>query len=332
MEKRTVAIIAVVLTAVISGSTVYALTRFLMPPPRLIRVAWADSDVFPTNNGVILKRAQELFLDEKGIVLERFGMHGSADAIKMLEAGKVQFANVLTGHFFKARERGIDIKLIAASVSGLPFFFVTPNSIRSAEDLKGKIIAHHGWGGMSWVVMMAVLDYHGISPDEVDIRVIPGSETRRAALLAGKIDATVVDVPNTIYLVDTGDYYVFGDLTDRYPDVMGNSFVAKSDWIEDNKDLLVDIFSAYFQTLKLFREDIDEYLDVMERLAPEYERELARKSWEVQEEFYRVDGGVSPEIYERTVDVFVDLLNVTESAPNYTDAVDDSIVKQAAIF
>ncbi|MFX0198313.1 MAG: ABC transporter substrate-binding protein [Candidatus Hodarchaeota archaeon] len=328
MDRRILVAIAVVLTAIISGSIVYYYTQ-MMARPEVRIVRWADADVFPTDYAVGMLRAEEEELAAQGIVLERFGMQEPTDAIKMLEAGTVDFAAIMTGPFFAARLEGIDIKFIAGAQNGLPFYFVTPNAIQTPSDLNGKILAHHGVGGMSWVVMMAVLEAKGIDPDTMDIRIIPGSENRRAALLAGQIDGTIVDTPNCLYLLDTGDYHIFGQATDLYPDLIGNVWIAKTDYIEENRDLLIKIFSAYFKAIKFYQENMEEYLDAAGSMMPEYDRELHRASWEIEAEFLRADGGLTQSTYESTVEVYINKLQQAASAPSYSAGCDDSIVKAA---
>ena len=67
------------------------------------------------------------------------------------------------------------------------------------EDLKGKILSTPAVGsGTSYVVLVETLKKHGIKPDDVKWVELPDAPTRARALIAGRIDATVLTQDETL--------------------------------------------------------------------------------------------------------------------------------------
>ena len=86
------------------------------------------------------------YLEDAGIDLEIREPSSSADAAKLLQAGRADFAILDINDFGLARERGIDLVAVAGIV-GRPLASVIaadPDSISAPADLKGSDGGGHG--------------------------------------------------------------------------------------------------------------------------------------------------------------------------------------------
>jgi NitT/TauT family transport system substrate-binding protein/putative hydroxymethylpyrimidine transport system substrate-binding protein len=128
------------------------------------------------------------YLEDAGIDLEIREPSSSADAAKLLQAGRADFAILDINDFGIARERGIDLVAIAAIVQR-PLASVIagePEKVSTPADLEGTTVGVTGVPSDD-AVLDTVLASGGLAPDDVE-RVTIGFAAV-PSLAAGKIAA-----------------------------------------------------------------------------------------------------------------------------------------------
>jgi len=127
---------------------------------------------------------------------------------------------------------------IIFQLSKLKFFPVTSKKYSKLEDLNGEPILLHSRGGGTDSIANVIEDKLGIKFG--DRSYVPGSANRIVALIAGRTDATIVDLGNKNKLVkQEGDK--FNVLPMFEVDASDEALFGNLDWIKANeKD--VDIF------------------------------------------------------------------------------------------
>jgi putative hydroxymethylpyrimidine transport system substrate-binding protein len=128
------------------------------------------------------------YFQDAGLDLTIREPSSTADSVKLLEAGRADFAIVDISDFGIARERGLDLVAIAAIVQR-PLASVIArdrDEIRSPADLAGKTIGVTGVPSDD-AVLDTVLRFGGVDPASVH-RVTIGFNAV-ADLAAGKVDA-----------------------------------------------------------------------------------------------------------------------------------------------
>jgi len=127
---------------------------------------------------------------------------------------------------------------ILFQLSKLKFFPVTSKKYSKLEDLNGQPILLHSRGGGTDSIANVIEDRLNIKFG--DRSYVPGSANRIVALIAGRTDATIVDLANKNKLVkQEGDK--FNVLPMFEVDASDEALFANLDWIKANeKD--VDIF------------------------------------------------------------------------------------------
>ena len=108
------------------------------------------------------------YLEDAGIDLEIREPSSSADAAKLLQAGRADFAILDINDFGIARERGIDLVAVAAIV-GRPLasvIAIDPDTISSPADLRGSDVGVTGVPSDD-AVLDTVLSSGGLGPDDV---------------------------------------------------------------------------------------------------------------------------------------------------------------------
>src|ERR671910_484742 len=128
------------------------------------------------------------FFEEEGVELTIREPSSTADAGKLLETGRADFAVMDINDFGIARERGLDLVAIAAIVQR-PLASVIAGDraeIRTPADLAGKTVGVTGVPSDD-AVLDTVLRSGGLAPDAVE-RINIGFNAV-SALAAGRIDA-----------------------------------------------------------------------------------------------------------------------------------------------
>ncbi len=127
---------------------------------------------------------------------------------------------------------------IVFQLSKLKFFPVTSKKYSKLEDLDGQPILLHSRGGGTDSIANVIEERLGIKFGKRSY--VPGSANRIIALIAGRVDATIVDLSNKNKLVkQEGDKFNVLPMFDV--DASDEALFANLDWIKANeKD--VDIF------------------------------------------------------------------------------------------
>jgi len=121
-------------------------------------------------------------------------------SVSSLVAGDVQVANASGGGVASAVVAGADLVLVACYLNSLPYELVVHDSIKSAEDLKGKSIGISRLGSASDVAARALIRGLGLEPDkQVPILQVGGPAERAASFKTGRI-AGFPSPPGIIHL------------------------------------------------------------------------------------------------------------------------------------
>jgi NitT/TauT family transport system substrate-binding protein len=120
--------------------------------------------------------------------------------VSSLVAGDVQVANASGGGVANAVVAGADLVIVACYLNSLPYELVVNESVKSAEDLKGKNIGISRIGSASDVAARALIRGLGMEPDkQVPIMQVGGPAERAAAFRTGRI-AGFPSPPGIIHL------------------------------------------------------------------------------------------------------------------------------------
>jgi putative hydroxymethylpyrimidine transport system substrate-binding protein len=128
------------------------------------------------------------FFEDEGVDLTIREPSSTADAGKLLETGRADFAVMDINDFGIARERGLDLVAIAAIVQSPLASVIARNrdQIRTPADLAGKTVGVTGVPSDD-AVLDTVLRAGGVAPG--DVRRVTIGFNAVAQLAAGKIDA-----------------------------------------------------------------------------------------------------------------------------------------------
>src|SRR5262245_35051024 len=117
--------------------------------------------------------------DKYGLKVDNKFISGSAMTLAALSADEVQFLYCAADGTIPGLASGVDGKLVASPLGGLPYVLMAHKDIKRLEDLKGKSIGVSKAGDLDDRLMKTLLKKNNLAAGEVTIRPIGGSQSER---------------------------------------------------------------------------------------------------------------------------------------------------------
>jgi NitT/TauT family transport system substrate-binding protein len=141
-----------------------------------------------SSNGVWYIAQDRGFYKKHGLDADLIFISSTTISVTSLLAGDVEVANASGGAVASAAVAGADLILVACYLNSLPYELVVHESVKSAEELKGKSIGISRLGSASDVAARVLIKGLGLEPDkQVPIMQVGGPTDRAAAFRAGRI-------------------------------------------------------------------------------------------------------------------------------------------------
>ena len=146
------------------------------------------------------------FFKQQGLQIEPILIRGGPAAMAALASGEVDFAQIGGAQaVMRSRARGLEVSIIGSISNTTNYQLLGGKSIRSLEDLRGKILGVTGAGAFSDFAMRTFLRRQGIDPDkDVTLRAIGGSALRATALEKNLVAAAPFTPEDTVRLMRIG--------------------------------------------------------------------------------------------------------------------------------
>jgi NitT/TauT family transport system substrate-binding protein len=135
-------------------------------------------------------------LDKYGIKVDHRFISGSAMNLAALSSDEVSFLYCAADGTIPGLASGVDGKLVASPLIGLPYVLLAHKEIKRLEDLKGKSIGVSKAGDLDDRLMKTMLKKFNLSTADITIRPIGGSQPERYnAMIGGIVQAAPVTPP-----------------------------------------------------------------------------------------------------------------------------------------
>ena len=162
-----------------------------------IKIAYSSADA---SNFVWYAAVDTGFYKKNGLEVDLIFIPSSTTAVSSVVAGDIQLANNSGGAVANAAVGGASLVMTACYINTLPYELVVQESIKSAEDLKGKSVGISRVGSASDVAARALVKGLGLEPvKDVPILQVGGAPERAAAFRTGRI-AGFPSPPGIIHL------------------------------------------------------------------------------------------------------------------------------------
>lgn len=177
--------------------------------------------------------------------------HGTDyDVVALVGQGELDLGLADGTSVIPAVSNGIPIKYVATIYGRFPsiVFAKMSSGIRTAADLKGVKLGIPGRYGSSWIMLQALLDSAGLTPDDLEIVAYPDFG-QGAAVTQGAVDAATGFANNEpVQLALTGEPVTILRVDDTTP-LPGNGLIVGTKTLETKSDAIAAFIAATLRAM-----------------------------------------------------------------------------------
>jgi NitT/TauT family transport system substrate-binding protein len=247
-------------------------------------------------------------LRSKGYTIEQQEISESELLVEGVAANRFQFAEAANNPVLIAVEKGSNIKFVVDRNAN-EWGIITTANISSCEQLVASRVAIHSPGSVSGAMLKDWIKSE--CPDkfpEYQPLIIAGSQNRAAALLAGQIDASPVELRDAILLSKEG-FKVLVDFATGLPKLNVTSIYTNGDWLAQNPDVAKDFIKELLLQHRRVNTEPGYLLEQYKKYFPEevaQDPALAEEAVDefIKRELFRNNGGLTTESMDYTAQFF----------------------------
>jgi ABC-type nitrate/sulfonate/bicarbonate transport system substrate-binding protein len=199
---------------------------------------------------------EERLFQKHGFEVSPVFMGGSPLINSAILAGEFPIGYTGGGAIISSRLAGSDLIAIASPLSVLTIDAWAKPEIKSVSDLRGKRIGVTRFGASTHFAGLSMLDSAGIKPNEVVFIQNGGVGESLAALIGGRVDASMIGYPFGLRAKGAGFPLLFRPMDSDYGLFPTAVIAARESWLKDpkNRKLAVDFLRALHEGLQTTRE------------------------------------------------------------------------------
>jgi len=227
------------------------------------------------------------FAREAGL-FERHGLTAdliyvdSTPAVQALTAGQAPLATMSGGLAVGPYLNGLDLVMLAGWCNLNSYQLIARPEIRRPEDLRGKVIGIGRFGAAADWGLRLILRKLGINETK-DVQIIQagggGPSTRLGAMEAKKLDATVLDSPQTVQARRLGFRVVADGVELGIPFLQGG-LVTRRAYIRSNEDTIRRVVRVIVEAIHYAKTNREAALKVMQKYLRVQDREALEDAYE----------------------------------------------------
>ncbi|MEK7782965.1 MAG: ABC transporter substrate-binding protein [Candidatus Binatota bacterium] len=198
-----------------------------------------------------------------GIDLEIILIAAGSPNIQALLGGSLQVTQTAGSSAMLAAMRGAPVVIVATLENKLPLQLIARQEIKEPQQLRGKTIGINRFGGSNDTAVLMALKVWKIDPREITMLQTGGTQSRMAALMSKRIDATVQSYPEIFQarklgmnvLADIGD---FGSYTNT------SNIVTRS-YLQQNRSTVKNLIKAQIEAIHYIKTNKEGALKVLRK-------------------------------------------------------------------
>ncbi|HYJ17303.1 MAG TPA: ABC transporter substrate-binding protein [Candidatus Limnocylindria bacterium] len=263
------------------------------------------------------------FYRDEGIEVDKIQMQ-PAVGVKALISGDVDYL-LAWGSALRAAVSGVPIKAVLGFAGRPLHVLIVRPEIKSPKDLKGKVIGVDSVAGTVDYLSRVAVRHFGFEPEkDVKIIVTGESPTRLAALRAGAIDATPIDVAFAVKAEDEGfkRLVYLGDLIE----LPLSGIAVMEQKLQTQRDQIKRVVRAGVRGLRFMKQNRNETVQMLAdylRITPSQ----AARAYDASINSFTDDGIISDKGVLLDVQLTKERLKLTKDIP-LSQLVDWSVVRE----
>lgn len=200
-------------------------------------------------------------------------------AVMSLLGGEASIIHIGGAITIRSNLRGADLAYVAAGAVATDYWFMASKEIKTAQDLKGKLVGVASLRGSTIVASKYALEKMGLNADK-DIKFIQigGTMERLTALRTGSIKATLLSPPASLIAQKEG-LNVLVDVTGL--PFQNNGVVTTRKFIREHTDIVRRYVKAHVEAVCLMKTDREMWMMVLGKYV-KVNRDILEKSYEIE--------------------------------------------------
>jgi NitT/TauT family transport system substrate-binding protein len=251
------------------------------------------------------------FYAEENLEVRKIAVRTGLQAAALL-AGELDYSTV-TGIIMRAAMQGMPLKSVMGWFDRPLHILVARPPIKNIAELKGKKIGVSAFGSTPHVMLREALAAARMNPDrDITILAIGGSGERLAALAAGTVDATPLDVAYIDRTDKLGFNQVlfFGDMVN----LRLGGLATSQEKIQKNPGQIVRVIRATLKGVRFLKSNKPETLAIM-RDYLKIEKEYVEKIYQFALKSLNENGTVDKKSLDSEVRLTKEYLKIKEDIP-----------------
>jgi NitT/TauT family transport system substrate-binding protein len=227
------------------------------------------------------------FAHEAGL-FERHGIMAdliyvdSTPAVQALTAGQAPLATMSGGLAVGPYLNGLDLVMLAGWNNLNSYQLITRPEIRKPEDLRGKVIGIGRFGAAADWGLRLILRKLGINETK-DVQIIQagggGPATRLGAMEAKKLDATVLDSPQSVQARRLG-FFVLADGVEMGIPFLQGGLVSREAYVRTHEDTVRRVVAAVVDAIHYAKTNRESALKIIQKYLRIHDREALEDAYE----------------------------------------------------
>ncbi len=247
-------------------------------------------------------------LNQKGYKIENVFFAQGEIGLQAAQSGEVAFQNGTTSDLLNSVQKGSNLKIISDRNAN-EWTIYSAGSIQKCDDLNGKKLAVHSTAAVSTAM---TLDYlkttcPNAKPNQL---IIAGSDNRAAALIAGQIDATPLELADGIALdkKSPGKFRRLVDFAHGLPNLDTSALYVNGDFLAKNPQVVRDMLREQLNAHRRFADDPAFFKQQVTKFLPEFDKSNLDDIIKGYKEIsgFDLNGGITPEKLDYTIKFFTD--------------------------
>jgi len=218
------------------------------------------------------------FYKKYGIDLEIIMIQAGSPNIQALLGGSLQLTQTAGSSSMIAAMRGAPVVIVATLENKLPLQLIARPEIKEPHQLKGKKIAINRFGGSNDTAVLMALKAWKMDPKDITMLQTGGTQARMAALMSGRVDATVQSYPE-IYQARKLGMNVLADIGD-FGSYTNTSNIVLRSYLQQNRSTVKNFIKAQIEAMHYVKTNREGALRVLRKYIQVSETEAVNGTYD----------------------------------------------------
>jgi NitT/TauT family transport system substrate-binding protein len=271
------------------------------------------------------------FFKKYGLDVEVVEFRGDNTHVKALLSGDIDMSiNMGATEGIVGAAKKVPIKLWVVANPITPYHLIARREAGTTlQALVGKSVAVSGIGAISYHIPRIVMERSGVDPEKFKYVVVGSPADRFKAIVAGKVDVTVVTNTEVAKLGSYPDIIDLVNVPKVVPEIPYEFGMAKNDYIQKNQDTIYKLAKAIIESNRWIAANKAGTVEVARKILPDEPAEVLSKTYDLADpRLWGVNGDISEASYNFTVD-FLKKVGYLETPVPYAEFFDRRFVDRA---